>query len=249
MDYGARIKAALKHVGMRQVDLARALGITEPSVSAIVRAQKIPPRLREIASAMGLDPAIFMVEDDEVFESSLKEASVDAPRNAGAFLRPYTLSTVIRDERPWVVRGPLGAGAVGDTSEAVEKALKHSHHQRAGGEDYRTLELAIPAGTVPIDLRTDLEVKVSGRTTLYLSKGQVLIADPLRKTIADGDLVVAALDVDPFEAEDGGSRVELRRYERGPRGVELLFELDRDEAVTVSSGWRIVAPIVDYRKG
>lgn len=248
MDYGARIKAALKHVGMRQVDLARALGIKEASVSAIVRTQKIPPRLREIAAAMGLDPALFMIEDDEVFEASLREAGTEAPRNAGAFLRSYTLSTVVRDRRPWTVRGPLGESDQ-PMAESVDKALKHSHHQRAGSDDYRTLELAIPAGTVPIDLRTDLEVKVNGRTTLYLPAGQVLIVDPLRKKIESGDLVVAALDVDPFEAEDGGSRVEIRRYEEGPRGVGLLFELDRDEAVTLSSGWRIVAPIVDYRKG
>jgi len=99
-----------------------------------------------------------------------------------------------------------------------------------------------------------LDVWIEGeRRTTYFS-GKVLIVDPLAKPAGDQEieLVVASRDPD-FDAkptkddpEPARGRSQLMRYEKGPRGVQILFPLDGSEAET-SKGWRIVGVVTDER--
>lgn len=245
---GSVIRKIRLRQGLTLVEVAEKIGTKHGPLSKIERGHSNPsiPMLESIAQALGVSPADFWLDTGEGDSEPVAESR-------GGIVRTMTLENVIMDP-DYTVRGILAfEGAPAGTHAArIAKALKFGHLHRAGKDDYRTVEIAgVPKGCTAIDLRIPLDVRVAGETTMLIPAGYVLIVDPEREPKHE-DLVVAARDPednpDPEEEEKRPPKAELRRYEEGPRGVPMLFQLDRDAAETVSQGWRIAGVVVEIRQ-
>lgn len=235
---GAGIRRVRKARGLTLEQLADLVGTKHAPLSQYERGERNPsvPMLEQIAAALNVDPGAFWSDDDVPGESR------------SGLVKTVTLETVFaRGE----VTGAdtLAKAPPGSPLADLRKALKLSHLHRSGEPDYRTIEIAgTPKGAILIDCRDPLEVRVEGVVKQLHPAGTVLVADPDRAPEPE-DLVLTLFAPEPNEKdlEKSVSFAQVRRFERGPRGVPLLFALDKDEAVVLGGDWYLVATIVDFR--
>ncbi len=239
---GPLLKAARKRRDLTLEAVAEATGLTAATISRIEteKYRGSPESLERLAEYFGMTPGDLMRGEDH--------ESTPASGDGGGPLRTYELTTVFDGA---AVRGPDALLADHDPDSPysdLRKAMALSHLHRAGEPNHRRVELAgIPAGSILIDCQAALEVRVAGATVERYPAGVVLVADPARRPSAE-DLVLALHAPDLSDPEQAEVFAEIRRFEAGPRGVGMLFELSRDQAVTEGGAWRIVATITEARK-
>lgn len=247
MHLGDRIRFLLSHRGWSQRQLADAIGHSAPWVSDFLKKSELQTDLvRKVAAALQIEPGILLIEDDDAFRDAALTPSTSERRTG--LVKSVTLETVYKagdvTGADVLMKVPPDSPYAG-----LRKALKLSHLHRAGKPDYRTVELAgVPSGVILIDCRTPLEVRVEGQVRQLHPAGTILVADPERRPEPE-DLVLTlyAPEPDGVDLEKSVSFAQIRRFERGPRGIGLLFSLDKDEAAVEGGDWQVVATVVDFR--
>lgn len=219
---GVAIKAERERRGLTQTKLAELANVRTATISRIEAgiSRGRSSTLERVVGVLGLDP-LQLFQDD------------DGEEHEGA--KRHRIAAEVRDNH---VRGQLvGIGAPdGDTAD-ISAGLEDVHLARGEWKDEVWLSGVMPGAHVT-ELRTPLEVWHGGQLIERYTAGWLFVVDTTAQP-QDGDLVVCVTD----QAE-GVS--EMRRFEAGPRGIGLLFELSSDNAVT-DAQMRIVGVVVDKR--
>lgn len=256
---GAAIRAIRRARGMTLEQVAQIVGTKHAPLSQIERGERRPgfDMLENIAVALGVSPSAFWDDHDPTApdpEPPEEPATDIEARRTGELLTHEVTNTVSADG---LVRGDLPFIGVVDHGTGLSHAMVMAKASRRANKHAVTkrVELAgVQKGRQLVEVLAPIPILVGGEFIDGLGAGTLLVvevgAQPLEREV---ELVVAVHDPNPLaeptedDPDPGLGEARLMRYEPGPRGNHMLYDLRSDAALTTAAGWRIVGVVVDRR--
>lgn len=259
MVLGERIKEAMRARGMKQADLARAMGVSAPWVSEFLQKKSLHTDLvLRVAYVLGVDANALLAEDDETFLAALGHDPTtpdpeppDEPtgRGGAGILRSYPIETFVHADA--AVDGSIALDVIKRPTGRSGAALKKRHAQR-GDRSAKTayVELhGIPPGAEIVRAEAPIVLADEDRT---IFAGDLLVV-AREQTPEPGRLVIAKRDVKDWRAvpKDGEAwdvpEIRLMRFHPLPTGWALSPIDGSGRNVGPGDGWEIVAAVLWWR--